>query len=102
VTSNVERLLFHWSTDCNWPGAGTRIAGNGATLPNFQGIPERPVWSGQFQKANVAWQSFRDIRWRRKLTDGRNVWYRENRAAVVQRKESVTNAWFGETNFQHV
>jgi hypothetical protein len=54
-------------------------------LPNFQGIPERPVWSGQFQKANVAWQSFRDIRWRRKLTDGRNVWYRENRAAVVQR-----------------
>jgi hypothetical protein len=41
----------------NRPSAGTRVAGNGATLPTFQGIPERPVWSGQFRKSNVAWQS---------------------------------------------
>jgi hypothetical protein len=45
------------TSDRNWPGAGVRVAETGATLPTFQGMPERPVWSGQFRKPNVAWQS---------------------------------------------
>jgi hypothetical protein len=37
-----------------WPRVVAQVAEIRATLPTFQGIPERPVWSGQFRKSTVA------------------------------------------------
>lgn len=78
----------HVAIVSTWLVAGTRVAEMGATLLTCKCVPQRPVWGEQIRNSNVAYQSFRDRRRRRKLTHGRNVRYGKYRATVVQRVRS--------------
>ena len=72
--------------DGSWSGAGVGVAETGATLRTFQGMPERPVWSGQFRKSNVARQSGPARQFSRKPALGLNVGNGAQRNSAVQRK----------------
>jgi hypothetical protein len=62
----------------------------GASLLAIKCEPQRPVWSGQFRKSNVAGQSFRVRRCHRQREIGLDARYGKLRAPGLQRVQSST------------
>jgi hypothetical protein len=48
-TESEQDIRFADLNVSSWQVAGTRIAEIGATLLTFKSVPQRPVWSKQFQ-----------------------------------------------------